>query len=49
MGLAVSAATPAIEAGRFYIDTLLRWGASPQTLMTADIVEPLRIFEARSG
>jgi glycosyltransferase involved in cell wall biosynthesis len=49
MGNAASAASPILAAGRYYVDTLLRWGATEQTLSAPEIVAPLRIFERRSG
>jgi glycosyltransferase involved in cell wall biosynthesis len=45
----VAAAAPALEASRFFAETLVRWGASEEWVTTEDIVAPLRILEHSSG
>lgn len=41
----VAAAAPALEASRYFAETLVRWGASERWLPTSEIVAPLRIFD----
>ena len=41
----VAAAAPALEASRYFAETLVRWGVSEQWNPTPDLVTPLRIFE----
>jgi glycosyltransferase involved in cell wall biosynthesis len=46
LAVEVAAAAPALEASRYFAETLVRWGATEPFIPTADIVRPLRIFEA---
>ena len=45
----VAAAVPALEAMRFFADTLVRWGASEEWVTSEDIIAPLRILEGSRG
>jgi glycosyltransferase involved in cell wall biosynthesis len=45
----VAAAVPALEAIRFFAETLVRWGASEEWVTSEDIVAPLRILERSRG
>jgi glycosyltransferase involved in cell wall biosynthesis len=46
LAVEVAAAAPALEASRYFAETLVRWGATEPFIPTADLVGPLRIFEA---
>lgn len=46
---AVAAATPPIDAARYFAETLARWGGTDRTIAARELVEPLRIFNGGRG